>query len=95
MDNNTLQSLLQSTASSFTADRDEAISKINRLIDSPYDPNVDTEKIMKDLFTKWAISELGVNKIASAAQQLVGQMNAQKQKTEPGKEEKKDQPKEK
>lgn len=82
MDNNTLQSLLQSTASSFIADRDEAISKINRLIDSPYDPNLDTEKLMKELFTKWAISELGVNKVTTAAQQMMGQINAQKQKSD-------------
>lgn len=82
MDKNTLKSLLQSVATNLTAERDEAISKINRLIDAPYDPNLNTEALLTDQFKQWAISEFSIMKVGEAAKQMENKNTAKQQNSE-------------
>jgi len=82
MESNTLKSLLQSVATKLTSERDETISKINRLIDSPYDPNINSEEILTNHFKSWAISELGIMKVSESAKMMDNQKAAQEQHKE-------------
>lgn len=54
------RSVFQAALSKFTADRDDALSKINRALSSLNDPNVDVEKVVTSNLERLAIAKISI-----------------------------------